>query len=124
MTELNLSALKKALDSLKNGYSENPSELERDGIIQRFEFTLELSWKTAKKILRSNDIEVDVPKNVFREMASLGWIDSAELWMEYVNARNKASHIYNEEMATAVFSVISDFIKDTESLIKILEDKI
>jgi hypothetical protein len=42
MSEISLIRLRKALESLKKGYTDNPSELERDGLIQRFEYTLEL----------------------------------------------------------------------------------
>lgn len=116
--------LKKALESLKKGYKSQPSELERDGIIQRFEFTLEVCWNSAKRVLVANGLSPDSPKNVFRELAKLSWIENPEEWIEFVNARNKASHIYNEKVAMEVFSVIPDFIKNAEKLIQILEDHI
>ena len=124
MPNIGLSQLRKAFSSLQEGYRPNPSELERDGIIQRFEFTVELCWKTSKKILAENSITVDVPKNVFRELAQLGWIDNAEIWMEFINARNKASHIYNEQVAQEVFSVIPGLLIEAKKLIDLLESKI
>lgn len=123
MAEISLSRLLKALDSLRRGYKDKPSELERDGLIQRFEYTLELSWKTSKKILQFNGIETDTPKNVIREMAQLGWIDNAEAWLDYIDKRNQTSHIYNEEVAVAIFSVIKNFISDAEELYQVLEAK-
>ncbi|HXH74024.1 MAG TPA: HI0074 family nucleotidyltransferase substrate-binding subunit [Bacteriovoracaceae bacterium] len=123
MTEISLSRVKKALDSLKRGYKDQLSELERDGLIQRFEFTLEQCWKTSKKVLLNNGIDVDTPKNVFREMGSLGWIKHPEKWLDYIEKRNEASHMYNEEIAVRIFSVIKDFIIDAEKLIITLENK-
>jgi hypothetical protein len=47
MQHLSLSPLKQALQTLIDGYSDKPSDLERDGLIQRFEYSFELCWKTA-----------------------------------------------------------------------------
>lgn len=124
MTDISLEKLKKALDSLTKGYKPNPSELERDGIIQRFGFCVELTWKTSKRILASNSIETDVPKNDFREMAALGWIDNPEIWFEFIKQRNKASHIYNEEIADEIFNVIPSFIIESKKVYDVLSKKI
>jgi nucleotidyltransferase substrate binding protein (TIGR01987 family) len=123
MSELTLVRLNKALESLKKGYKENPSELERDGIIQRFEYTLELCWKTSKKVLFSNGIEIDTPKNVVREMGQLNWISNPEVWIDYIDKRNETSHMYNEDVAIKIFSVIKNFILDAELLKNTLEEK-
>lgn len=123
MSEISLARLEKALDSLRRGYKENPSELERDGLIQRFEYTVELCWKTSKKVLIANGIDSDTPKNIVRELAQLGWIENPEAWIDYVNKRNETSHIYNEEVAARIFSVIKQFIVDADALIKTLEGK-
>lgn len=123
MSEISLSRLEMALDSLKRGFKENPSELERDGLIQRFEYSVELCWKTSKKVLFANGIDSDTPKNIIRELAQLGWIDNPEVWIDYVNKRNETSHIYNEEVAQRIFAVIKPFIADADKLFKTLEGK-
>lgn len=123
MTEVSLSRLKMALDSLRRGYTDSPSELERDGLIQRFEYSLELCWKTSKKVLFFNGIESDSPKNVIREMAQLGWISNPEVWIDYIDKRNQTSHIYNEQVALEIFSVIKAFIEDSENLFQTLDQK-
>ena len=89
MAKLSVTPLKHALSTLSEAYIDTPSDLERDGLIQRFEYCLELCLKTSKKILFENGIEVDVPKSIFRELASLEWIDSAEPWLQFIQARNK-----------------------------------
>jgi nucleotidyltransferase substrate binding protein (TIGR01987 family) len=121
MSDLTIKRLQKALDTLKAGYKKNPSELERDGLIQRFEYTLELCWKTSKKVLFSNGIEVDTPKNVMRELGQLNWISNPERWIDYIDKRNETSHMYNEDVAIRIFDVIEKFISDAESLIIILD---
>ena len=120
MTVLSVNRLAKALESLKNGYKPHPSDLERDGLTQRFEYTLQLCWKTAKKVLFINGIEVDTPKNVMRELGALGWIDNPEDWLDYIEKRNQTGHMYNEAVAEEIFSVIAKFIIDAEKLLKTL----
>ncbi len=123
MSGISLIRAHKALDSLKRGYIEQPTELERDGLIQRFEYTLELCWKSSKKVLYLNGIEVDTPKNVIRELGNLGWISNPESWIDYIEKRNETSHMYNEEIANKIFKVIKNFMADADSLLSILEKK-
>ena len=121
MSEITVTRLQKALNALKNGYKDLPSELERDGLIQRFEYTLELCWKTSKKVLLSHGVEVDTPKNVIRELGQLNWISNPERWIDYIDKRNETSHMYNEDVAVRIFKVIKEFISDVEALIHVLE---
>lgn len=123
MEYITLEHLVRAWKSLKRGYKSDPTSLERDGIIQRFEYTLDLSWKTAKKVLQNNGIEVDTPKNVVRELGSLGWLNNPADWIDYIEKRNQTSHMYNEPVAEEIFSVIQHFITDAEALLMILQEK-
>jgi nucleotidyltransferase substrate binding protein (TIGR01987 family) len=66
---------------------------------------------------------VDTPKNVIRELGQLEWIEDPKTWILYIDLRNEASHIYNEETANKVFSAIEQFIQDAEKLLKALETK-
>ncbi|AST57600.1 HI0074 family nucleotidyltransferase substrate-binding subunit [Thermoanaerobacterium thermosaccharolyticum] len=63
----------KALDRLKEGllqYDEE-DELQRDGIIQRYEFTFELAWKTLKEVFEDEGlVGLNSPKTVLREAYS------------------------------------------------------
>lgn len=118
---MTLKNLKLAISKLKSGYKENLSELERDGIIQRFEFTVELCWNSSKKVLQTNGIKTDSPKDVFRELGKNGWIPNVEIWFDYLVARNKSSHIYNEQMALDLLKIIPKFISDAENLLLTLE---
>ncbi len=121
MSEISLARLSKALKSLESGYKPKPTELERDGIIQRFEYSLDLCWKTSKKVLLSNGIESDSPKNVMRELGQLGWIHDVSIWLDYIEKRNLTSHMYNEEIANQIFQVIGDFIKHANLLLETLK---
>ena len=121
MTQISLSRIKKALATLDKGFKPNPNDLERDGIIQRFEYCLELSWKVSKRVLEDSGVPADSPKNVIRELARLGWISSPDLWLRFLDARNKTSHLYNEDVAQEIFSIVPEFMKEAKALLTVLE---
>jgi nucleotidyltransferase substrate binding protein (TIGR01987 family) len=123
MPQTSLEKFEKALRSLERGYIDKPSELERDGLIQRFEYTLEVAWKTSKKVLLSSGVETDSPKNVIRELGNLNWISNPADWLIYLERRNETSHMYNEEVAVRIFLVLKSFIADANVLLSVLSDK-
>ncbi len=85
------------------------NDLARDGAIQRFEYTFELSWKTMRRFLRGKGSEVNHPRDVFREAAAEGFIADPVPWFTFLEMRNKSTHIYKREVAEQVFSVLPDF---------------
>jgi nucleotidyltransferase substrate binding protein (TIGR01987 family) len=106
--------LEKALAALKIALNSEKTDLNRDATIQRFEFCVELSWKTAKKVMGSSS---SAPKPVIREMAAQGLIADPDLWFEFLDARNDSSHTYKEEIAERVYSVAQKFFSHGESLL-------
>ena len=52
--EYSLNQFRNALDRLSEGAAEARDELDRDGVIQRFEFCFELLWKTLKIYLEDH----------------------------------------------------------------------
>lgn len=121
-----LENLKNALKSLKD--SINPpclNDRERDGAIQRFEFTFELSWKTIRKYFILTGLEMSIgPKIIFREGFREGLILDFENWYKYLEARNNMSYLYNGLLTDEVFSIIPDFIINCEDLIYNIEKKL
>ena len=85
------------------------SYLEKEGIIQRFEFTLELSWKTLIDKMEYDGLILDKisPKMVLKEAYKNKYIDNIELWLEMINDRNLLSHTYD-------FQVFEDVIPDIQ----------
>jgi nucleotidyltransferase substrate binding protein (TIGR01987 family) len=79
---------------------EKLSLLEKEGIIQRFEFTLELAWKTLKDRMEYDGLILDriSPKVVLKEAFKNKYIDDIELWIEMINDRNLLSHMYDLEV--------------------------
>ncbi|MDQ7009484.1 MAG: HI0074 family nucleotidyltransferase substrate-binding subunit [Candidatus Gracilibacteria bacterium] len=100
----------KANKSLQKVFVEQDifSELEKDGVIQRFEYTVEISWKTLKKVLEYNQLNFSpAPKEIIRESYKLDYIDSLDLWDEFLDIRNQMSHVYSDFYSKDNF----DFIK-------------
>ncbi len=74
----------------------------RDSIIQRYEYTIELAWKTLKDYLEEEGfIDVSSPKKVIRQALKEGYITNP-VWLKALDDRNKTSHAYNETMAQEV----------------------
>jgi len=134
--ELNLTILQNSYNTLVECYNDFSSQKDeklktyiKDSCIKRFEYT----YKSAKKIMNKylkkeyNKSEKDLTiNNIFREMYSLGFIQSFENWVLYREKRNTTSHEYNQEESLNIIEIIPDFIKDTkffiEKLDKILEN--
>lgn len=116
---------KKALKTLDEAMAKPPANLlERDGIIQRFEYCLEVSWGSAKKVLEYQGTKTDTPRNIIRELARLGWIANPEEWIVFLDARNKTSHLYHEEVAKELFNLVPLFLKSSHQLLNVLEENL
>lgn len=77
----------------------NLTEIERDALIQRFEFTFELIWKCAKEYLYVQEgIDAASPKKVIRSCREVGVLSDAETEqaLKMVDDRNLTTHIYDE----------------------------
>jgi nucleotidyltransferase substrate binding protein (TIGR01987 family) len=73
------------------------SDLEQEGIIQRFEFTFELAWKTLKDYLQDNGVVVSpvTPRNVVKEAFNAGILPDGQVWIDMMLHRNLLSHTYD-----------------------------
>lgn len=79
------------------------SELERQGLIQGFEFTHELAWNVLKDYLEEAGISGIIgSKGATREAFKNGLIHDGESWMEMIKSRNLSSHTYNQDTAEEV----------------------
>lgn len=108
----------KALKALDEALREPKNSIVRDASIQRFEFCVELAWKTSKKMLGTTS---SAPKLVIREMADNGLIDQPEAWFAFLEARNLGSHTYKEALAEKVYAVAKDFLPSGQNLLKKLK---
>ncbi len=116
-----LESLKKATEKLKTALKEATTELNRDGTIQRFEFTFELAWKVMQEYALYKGIKTASPRDAIRIAADLGVIASPTDWFQFLTDRNTAAHIYDENEAMGLFKRLPDFVKAVEDLISAIE---
>ena len=106
-------SFKKAFDQLERGVilskERTLNELEEQGMIQAFEYTHELAWKTLKDFLEEKgNNELFGSKDTTRLAFKLEIIDNGEIWMDMINSRNLTSLTYNENTAQEVIVDIKD----------------
>lgn len=104
------SNLKKAYNQLQKAVKqESLSELEREGLIQRFEYTYELAWNTLKDYLENQGVtDIIGSKDAIRFAFQNGLIDNGEVWMQMVKSRSLTSHTYNEQTADEIAEAVKD----------------
>ena len=83
------------------------SDLEAQGLIQGFEYTHELAWKTLKDFLEAQGVmNLYGSRDTTRAAFGNGLIENGEVWMDMVDKRNLTSHTYDEETAAQVVTAI------------------
>jgi len=92
------------------------SDIEKMALIQVFEFTFELAWKTLKDYLDEHGYNHHSPKNVLRQAFQSEYITDGELWMEALRTRNLTAHAYDdnilEETTTFIFHSFFPLVRD------------
>jgi nucleotidyltransferase substrate binding protein (TIGR01987 family) len=81
---------------------ENPSVIERAGMVQFFEISFEQSWKVLKDFLEEEGFDVKSPRDAIKTAFQYGFIENATVWLEALKDRNLTRHTYNEETAIKV----------------------
>ena len=119
-----LTPLRKALQSLEAVLGREKDDVVRDATIQRFEYTYEIAWKMMKRHLEwaeGGDADRLARRELFREAARIGLVESAEEWFEYHQARNRTSHVYDEVVAEEVYESALRFAPAAPRLLEALE---
>ena len=114
--------LREAIETLE---TREMTQLEKEGTIQRFEFTWELAWKVMKDYLESQGVVFDTvtPSGVIKAAFAARFIEDGEVWMKTLDARNQMSHTYNIKTFEATINDIrSTYLPILDSLhMKLLE---
>jgi nucleotidyltransferase substrate binding protein (TIGR01987 family) len=106
-----LSNFNKAISSLSVSLKEDTSSniTLRAGLIQFFEMTFELAWKTLKDYLNELGFEeVNSPRSAIKKAFEIGLIEDGHLWMKALEDRNLTAHTYEEETAVEVERLIRE----------------
>src|ERR1043165_6090254 len=95
-----LNHFSKALGQLKKFIQKGKlNELEKQGLIQAFEYTYELAWNTLKDYFEAQgEINIHGSKDAFRLAFKRGVIEDGETWMDMVKNRALSAYTYDEEV--------------------------
>ena len=86
------------------------NELEREGVIQRFEYTFELAWNTLKDRLEYEGVTLPAvtPRNVIRQAYQARFIEDGDAWLDMLTDRNLSSHTYDAAGIEAVLKNVHE----------------
>ncbi len=105
-------------DALKDGV-DALNELEREGVIQRFEYTFELAWNTLKDRMEHDGIVLATvtPRSVIREAFQAKLIEDGETWIDMLNDRILMSHTYDSARFEQVIeNIVCRYLRILEAL--------
>lgn len=89
----------------------NKNRTQIDATIHRFEFCIELFWKSLKKKLFAEyRIEANSPKNVLQHVYALKLIDHEDTWVRMLDDRNLTSHTYKQALADEIYERIKTYM--------------
>ena len=117
-------ALAKLQEAVRLAQQRPLSELEEQGLIQSFEYTHELAWKTLKDFLESRGVRnLYGSRDTTREAFKLGLLADGEVWMKMIESRNLTPHTYNESVARQVVdAILHQYANELEALRERLEE--
>ena len=104
----------KAFFQLEKGINvfDKLDDIGKEGLIQRFEYTLEISWKTIKDYLETEDIIAKTPNSVIKNAFQIDLINNGELWIKMLKDRNLMAHTYDEDNFNIALNNITNLYFD------------
>lgn len=119
----------RALQRLKAGLHDydNLTELEKDGVIQRFEFTFELAWKTLQDYFAqvSGYVDVKGPRTVLKQAVQDALIEDGYWWLHMLESCNELTHVYDETQSRQILdNIFQIYLPLLESLNEHLSRKL
>lgn len=105
-----LDKFERAFTRLAQAVEQVVDDLDRDGAIQRFEFTFELLWKTTKIFLEYEGFRCAGPRSCIKEGARREILVEGEVLLDMLEDRNKTAHIYDEQTVEEIFERIKQYV--------------
>ena len=119
-----VSKFREATARLREGVRQAKDELDKDGVIQRFEFTFELFWKALKIYFENEGIPCKTPRECLKAAFRYEIVQDEQLYVYMLEDRNKTSHIYGKEESERIFQKIkSDYVSAFEKVADVLVKK-
>lgn len=98
------------------------SDLEQEGLVQRFEYTYELAWKVLQDLLNFKGYNfTSGPNGTLKKAFEDGLITDHDGWRKMSKSRNILSHVYSEE---EVLAVVEQIFSEYSLLLKELDEKL
>jgi len=105
-----------------NASADSLSELEREGLVQRFEYTFELAWKVLQDFLLAKGYDfVKGPNGTLQQALEDGIITDHDGWRAMAKARTLTTHTYYEE---DILNIVYDIFEIYSSLLADLNNKL
>ena len=112
-------------DALENG-PDSLNQLEKEGVIQRFEFSFELAWKTLKDYMEEDGVvfATITPRQVLKEAFAAKILKDGQVWIDMLDHRILLSHTYNlVKFEQAVKSVHDRYLDAFDRLHEFLQEE-
>ena len=133
MSEIDYGPLRRAMDRLREAIEERErlpdNDFVRDSVVQRFEFTFELSAAMLRRFLKTYSVKQgDVHDLTFPSLIRAGsenglLLHGWDRWYDYRQARNTTSHAYDEVLAKLATELAPVFLEEAEYLYKRLVEE-
>jgi len=133
MSELTAETLAKRIRGLEEAFSllqaDPQNSMFRDSVIKRFEFTFETAQSLLRKFVAEQSVNAKERAHLtfpalIRTASQDGLLqNSYDVWHSFRDARNRSSHLYNEEQAIAVVEIVPHFLEEVRFLQKRLSEE-
>ena len=85
------------------------NDLEKQGVIQTFEYNYELAWNVIKDFYQYQGVtNIQGSRDAFRLAFKRGLISEGDIWMDMIKKRRLASHTYNQVVVVEIMDAIVD----------------
>jgi nucleotidyltransferase substrate binding protein (TIGR01987 family) len=124
-----LTNFERALRLLREAMAEGPealNQLEKEGVIQRFEYCFELAWKTMKDYMEASGVVFDVvmPRQVIKDAFAAKVLNDGATWIAMLDHRNLLSHTYDPVVfEQAVAAIHQRYLPQLEQLHTFLQQE-
>ena len=103
------------------------NQLEKEGVIQRFEYCFELAWKTVKDYMEASGVVFDVvmPRQVIKDAFAAKVLSDGDIWIAMLDHRNLLSHTYNPAIfEQAVEAIHQRYLPRLDDLYHVLQQEV
>jgi nucleotidyltransferase substrate binding protein (TIGR01987 family) len=97
--------------------AEGNGDIVLDVAAKRFEFTYEMAWKALKRVLDYLGIDARAPRPVFKEAYAQGLLADEQVWLDMIEMRNLASHVYDEHEISRILVELERYLSAFDSLL-------